>query len=354
MSDRCAIAGARPGKDGLAPFGSVGVVFSSARDGVRDSVFFDEAGAAAFMDEAALVGAPQSMPLSTCNRAEVFFFAADGAGDGVADLFLRRFPAASGCATTHRGKDAFSRLCRIGAGFESTVFGEYQILGQLKAAHALSLALGHSCGELDRIVRSAISCAKEIRTKLDLGATAPSVCRAGMERVAARCGIKGKRVFVIGSGRTGSLAARLAHDFGAVSVSVCNRDPARARRLASEIGARTVEYADRYEAVGESDIVVSATASPHTVLRAGEVSIARKTVFLDLASPRDVDPAIASNPLAEIISVDTIAEMASCDKAERERMESVASAAVDEAAAELALSLVRVAAMAGKGAAVCA
>ena len=354
MSGRDAIGESSPGKGGLDFFRSVGVDFSTARQDARDSVFFDEAGAVSFMDEAAMSGVPQSVALSTCNRTEVFFFADDRSADAVVKLFTRMFPAASECSRTHSGKEAFSRLCRIGAGFESAVFGEYQILGQLKAAHALSLASGHSCGELDRIVRAAIACAKNIRTVLDLGATAPSVCRAGMERVAAEFGIKGKSVFVIGSGRTGSLAARLAHEAGASSISICNRDPERARRLAGEIGARMVEYSGRYKAVGESDIVVSATASPHTVVRAGEVSICRKTVFLDLASPRDVDPALASNPFVKIISVDTIAEMASCDKAERERMESVASAAVDEAAAELALSLVRVAAMAGKGAAVCA
>ena len=326
---------------GLDFFRSIGVDFSFARADSRDAVFFDGPGAAAFMDDAATAGASQSMVLSTCNRTEVFFFADDGVACAVASLFARKFPEASECARRHSGKEAFSRLCRIGAGFESAVFGEYQILGQLKDAHALSLSGGHSCGELDRIVRAAIACAKKIRTLLDLGATAPSVCRAGMERVAAEFGIKGKRVFVIGSGRTGSLAARLAHEQGASSISICNRDPVRARRLAAEIGARTVEYADRCKAVGESDIVVSATASPHTVVRADEVSICRKTVFLDLASPRDVDPALASNPLVRIVSVDTIAEMASCDKTERERMDAVAAAAVDEATEELASALGR-------------
>lgn len=257
---------------------------------------------AAFSDATVDLGpidAPQYVVLSTCNRKEVFFY----------DPSAPESPAAA--------HHALSYLFRIASGLESMILGEYQILGQLKVAYETARQEGHVGKELDRILRDAISCAKRVKTELDLGAVAPSVCRAGMDEVERRVGFKGRRVFVIGSGRTGSLAASLAVARGASSLAVCNRSPERTRRLVEVLGARAVPYEARYAEIAVSDIVVSATASPHTVVRADCLKIERPTVFLDLASPRDVDPAVARDPRVTLISIETIGALAAGNRVER-------------------------------------
>ena len=165
----------------------------------------------------------QYVVLSTCNRKEIFCW-----------------EAPQGVRRTQDSVAAIAYLYRIAAGLESMVLGEYQILGQVREAFAAARAEGHVGKELDRIFRDAISCAKRVKTELDLGAVPPSVCRAGMDEVERRTGCRGKRVFVIGSGRTGTLAAELAAARGAAALAICNRSPERALDLARRLGARVV------------------------------------------------------------------------------------------------------------------
>ena len=330
---------------------------------MRDKVSFSPETAAAFREKLAAAGIAQSFVLSTCNRCEVFAWlngqdarstgdvaglngqdarsTGEGAMSGtgvppVRELFEAEFPVVKlvDVLECRSGQDALVYLFRIAAGLESMVLGEYQILGQVKEAHAASLASGHAGKELDRILRDAVTCAKRVKTELDIGAVPPSVCRSGMEHVGRIAGLAGKRVFVIGSGRTGTLAAKLAKRGGAQSIAVCNRSPERAQKLVAEVGATVVDYAARYEQISASDIVVSATASPHVVVCADRLRLTRPVVFLDLASPRDVEPSVAENPLATLVSIDTIGELASGDRLERERLTAkgmeIVTSAVDE------------------------
>ena len=289
---------------------------------VRDHVAFTPESAAAFRGRLAAAGVSQSLVLSTCNRCEVFLWGGNTDLLCCREEFLREFPAArrGKVLGIRTGADALTYLFRIAAGLESMVLGEYQILGQVKDAHAASLASGHAGKELDRILRDAVSAAKRVKTELDIGAVPPSVCRSGMEHVDRIAGIAGKRVFVIGSGRTGTLAAKFAKRRGAQSIAVCNRSPERARKLVEEIGATVVDYASRAATIAESDIVVSATASPHVVVGADQLNLSHPVVFLDLASPRDVEPSVAANPLVTLVSIDTIGELAAGDRFERERL----------------------------------
>jgi len=325
--------------------GVVGISHRNARADVRDRVTIPSDAEAAFQAQLAEAGVRQTVVLSTCNRCEVFFWGDDGASEACRRLFAAAFPGVSldGVLETKTGEAALVYLDRIAAGLESMVLGEYQILGQVKEAHAAALSGGFVGKELDRIFRDAVTCAKRVKTELDIGAVPPSVCRSGMEHVDRLRGIAGSRIFIIGSGRTGTLAARFARRCGAASIAVCNRSRERTRKLVAEVSATAVDYAARYETIAASDIVVSATASPHVVVQADLVRLVHPVVFLDLASPRDVDPAVAENPLVTLVGLDTIGELASGDLLERERLVArgmeIVSSSVAETQAWLSVAL---------------
>ena len=306
----------------MKAFASIGINHHHADAEIRDRVAFTPESGAAFLDKLSAVGVDQAMVLSTCNRCEVFLWGDDAAVTACRDAFVAAFAgvAFADRLETRTGDGALVYLFRIAAGLESMILGEYQILGQVKDAYAAALQAGHVGKELDRILRDAVTCAKRVKTELDIGAVPPSVCRAGMEHVNRIAGVAGKRVFVIGSGRTGTLAAKLAKRFGARTIAVCNRSPERAQKLVEEVGATVVDYAARYDQIAASEIVVSATASLHVVVQADRLQLTHPVVFLDLASPRDVEPSVADDPFATLVSVDTIGALAAGDRAERESL----------------------------------
>lgn len=264
-------------------------------------------------EELSRVVYPQCVRLFTCNRSEIYYItgAEPLRGDLINDSRRSR------SAPDGMEREALTHLFRVASGLESMVLGEYQILGQVKEAYAAAKAAGTVGKELDRIFRDAISCAKRVKTELDLGAVPPSVCRAGLDLVDAWTGIAGKRVFVIGSGKTGTLAVQIAAEKGASSIAACNRSPERAQHLARDYGATIIDYTDRYAVIAKSDIVISATASPHLVVEATRLSLAHPVTFLDLAAPNDVDPSIGTRPDVTLITLETIGESIRGDRDER-------------------------------------
>ncbi len=267
---------------------------------------------------------PQRFLLFTCNRSEAFCWT-DGS-----TVSSDQLPSARRTS----GTEALTRLFRIAAGLESMVFGEYQILGQVKDSYAQARDAGTLGKELDRILRDALSCAKRVRTELDLGAVPPSVCRAGLDALESFGGVRGKRVFIIGSGRTGSLAAQLARERGAATLTVCNRSPERTAHLVRDYGAQAVDYNDRAATIAASDVVISATASPHVVVPRETLALTHPVLFLDLATPRDIEPSVADLPLATLVSLDTMGALARGDHAERERLTARAEAIISDSVAE--------------------
>ena len=104
---------------------------------------------------------------------------------------------------------------------------------------------------------------------------------------------------------------------GASSIAACNRSPERAQHLARDYGATIIDYTDRYAVIAKSDIVISATASPHLVVEATRLSLAHPVTFLDLAAPNDVDPSIGTRPDVTLITLETIGESIRGDRDER-------------------------------------
>lgn len=282
---------------------------------------------------------PQRLALFTCNRSEIFCWTEDASA----------VPVPAGCARL-TGSAALAHLFRVASGLESMVFGEYQILGQLKASYAAAKAAGLVGKQLDRIIRDAITCAKRVRTELDLGAVPPSVCRTGLDLVATRTGFAGRRVFVIGSGRTGTLAVKISVEKGAASIAACNRSPERVAHLVRDYGVKVVAYADRYAAIAASDVVISATASPHVVVERNRLALRHPVTFLDLAAPHDVEPSVAELPLATVLSLETIGALAQGDRDERAGLLSAGRALVREAADKTAAWLAAQGAAIGDGA----
>lgn len=315
-------------------FASIGINFSSAPIAVRDRVNFTDSGKIEFMQRAGEKTSCQMMILSTCNRCEIFYCCHEHAQ--IEKLFLEYFGEEIKCyCRSFYGKDAMAYLYRVAAGLESMVLGEDQILAQVRESWELSRAVGFSGRELNRIVLDAITCAKKIKTEFRISEVPLSVSYIGVKLLDEKLPIRGKNILVIGSGKTAALALRYLAEYEDVCITACSRNYSHAEALRSEFpNIKIVPFAERYEAMEQADIVLSATSAPHLVVKAEHIALNREMFFLDLASPRDIDPKIGTMSGMTLIDLDSLQEISQANMEKRRELSaacgSIVDAAVDE------------------------
>lgn len=305
-------------------FEFLGINFKHADLTIRDKVSFTDHRKIDFLQTAETLGVHQCMILSTCNRSEVYFFAESK--DQVAAMHRLYCDTFSEVLVdqyllTYHGQEAMKYLFEVTAGLQSQVIGEDQILGQVKDALDFSRTMGYSGKEMNYVVRAAITCAKEIKTKLKVSEIPISISYVGIKELEKQCSLSGKRVMVIGSGKMAVLALKYIYEYGAEKVYLCSRTLAHAKKR-QELFPKLeiVEFENRYDAMKDCDIVISATASPHTVIQQRKLNVTHEMYFLDLAAPRDVDPEITTNMRCHLINLDTLNQVVQEHQKEREEL----------------------------------
>lgn len=319
-------------------FGYLGINYKTASLAVRDHISFTENTKIDFLQKAEQNGISQCVILATCNRSEVFFFyEANEQLTCMRKTYIGTFPEVDfeEILLVKTDEEAMDYLFRIAAGLESAVLGEDQILGQLKDALMLSRAMGFCKKEMNRVIENAMSTAKSIKTTYRVSEIPLSVSYIGIKEVQKRTGFQGKDVMIVGSGATAVLALQYIVPEQPHSITLCSRNPLHAKSVQEKFsGIRIVSYEERYQYLTQSDVVISATSSPHFAIRGENCKIERETLFLDLAAPRDVDPALAENPLVTIINLDFLNEIAKDNQRERERLTNLCHGEIDKAVEE--------------------
>jgi glutamyl-tRNA reductase len=193
------------------------------------------------------------------------------------------------------------------------VLGESQILGQVRDAMSVATQAGSLNGVLSRLLHSAIRVGKRARSQTDIGRYSVSVSSAAVALARQTAGTLDERtVLVISAGSTGELAARSLADSGVARILVANRTARRATTLAGEIGGQAVPFSRLAWALAESDIVISGTGSVEFILGPELISSVvanrdgRELVLIDIAVPRDVDPAVGQLPGVRLFDIDDI------------------------------------------------
>ena len=319
-------------------FGFWGLSYKSAGLDIRDKAAFTDSAKLTFLNHAESFGVEQCLLLSTCNRTEAdFFFTHSEQYNQMKALLERTFPEVplADCLNGCTGKDALAHLFAVTAGLESQVLGEDQILGQVKSALDFTKAMGFSKKELSRVVTDAVACAKRIKTELKISEIPLSVSYVGICQLKAACGIAGRSVLILGSGKMAALALRYVCDCGAGHVIVCSRTLSHAQALQHEFaGIRIIAYPERYAALQQSDIVISATSAPHLVLRSCDCTVTHPLYLLDLAAPRDIDPAFAQNPLCHLWDLDSLQQTVLKNQEQRNQLAEKSKAYIQEALEE--------------------
>lgn len=243
--------------------------------------------------------------VATCHRSEIYGIAE---GDGT-DRELTRLIAewrgidvgeAARSSFYSEGAEAVRHLFRVAAGLDSMALGESEVLGQVRTALRLARETGFSRAVLHRLFENAVAAGKRVRTETEIARHPLSVASIGFGLATKIFGdMADQTVLVIGAGETGTLLAQQAAEAGVRDIRIANRTPGRAEELARRVGGRCVAWEDLSELLPEADVVVGATASPGSIVRREHVEEAMRRrrgkpmFFLDLAVPRDIDPAVS-------------------------------------------------------------
>ncbi len=255
--------------------------------------------------------------ISTCNRTELYATTAGGAHE--ADRLLDALAACKGAQLHPRltyflsHDEAVRHMFRVACGIDSMVLGESQILGQVRDAMSAATQAGSLNGVLSRLLHSALRVGKRARSQTNIGRYAVSVSSAAVALARQTVGtLEGKTVLVISAGSTGELAASSLAESGAERILVTNCTPQRAAALARKIGGKTVPFSRLPRALAESDIVISGTGAGEFILRPETVASAAANrngndlLLLDVAVPRDIDPAVRELSGVRLFDIDDI------------------------------------------------
>jgi glutamyl-tRNA reductase len=281
---------------------------------------------------ASVPGVTEAMIVSTCNRVELITALDNQNGQNInLEAFLRdQFhlapTALEGHVYQHQGKHAVRHLFRVAASLDSMVVGEPQILGQVKEAYTVARSTGTIGGQLEHLLQSTFAAAKKVRTETEIGSSSVSIASVAVELARRIFGsLNGRTVFLVGAGKMSELAARHLVQQGAGTVLVTNRTAERAHKLAETFHGRVIPFEKIYEAAAEADIVITSTGAPHPIFRRehGQALLHRRRnkpmFFIDIAVPRDVDPAVNKLEGLFVYDIDDLQQVAVSHMAERNR-----------------------------------
>ena len=292
-------------------------------------------------------GVDEGLILSTCNRVEVLAQTKNGTVDlrgFVRDYFHVNPADYEPHLYEYSEGEAVRHLFRVTSSLDSMVVGEPQILGQVKEAYATARAVGAVHSQLDLLLTRAFAVAwSQQRPTFAIIVSVASVAVELAKKIFGS--LQGKHVYLVGAGKMSELAARhlLAH--GAESIFVANRTYERAQQLAARFDGHAILFEELYETCDRADIVITSTGAPHAIFRRehGELFLARRKnrpmFFIDIAVPRDVDPAMNRLDGIFVYHIDDLQQAVSSHVADRkkeaERAEAIIAEEVDRFQARL-------------------
>jgi glutamyl-tRNA reductase len=296
---------------------ALGTSHKTAPLAVRERLALLEGQVEPFLHE--LVGHPaisEAVAVSTCNRTELYVVAGDPVEgeSAVLALLARRAgtPPTALMASIYvdRNCDAARHLFRVVSGLESMIVGEAEIQGQVKRAYDRALAARTTGPLTNKLFRAALATGKRVRTETAISSGHASVATVAVE--AARALGDPRHLVIVGAGEASEGVARAFHEQGVSTMFVANRRRDRAIALAERFGGASGSFDALPGELERADVVVSSTASPHAIIGAEELAAVmaardgRPLLLVDLAVPRDIDPACAELDGVTLLDMDAL------------------------------------------------
>lgn len=253
----------------------------------------------------------EAVLLSTCNRSELYCHTENT--NTIYEWFCRQHAISDTLLSSawycHQDQAAIEHMMQVACGLDSMVLGESQILGQMKDAFSEACAAGSIGPQFNRLFQQIFSVAKDVRTNTAIGACPVSIASSAVNlaKEVFQKPLSEANVLLIGAGDTIRLVMRHLQAQGVINLTIANRNPENASLLAENFVAKSISFAELTKELIQSDIVISATGSPHPIVTKNMFIKVHKPLFIiDVAVPRDVEPSVKELPNVSLFSIDDL------------------------------------------------
>ncbi|WP_300681491.1 glutamyl-tRNA reductase [Nocardioides sp.] len=293
----------------------VGISHKTAPVSLLEKVSLDPEGVVKLISD--VVGTDhvtEATVIATCNRLEIYTEVDrfHGSVEGLSQLLVERADEAVEALLphlyVHYDDGAVTHLFRVAAGLDSMAVGEGQILGQAREALRLGQELGTVGAALNTLFQQALRVGKRTRAETEIDRAAPTLVSAALAQAVPE-DPTGKRVVIVGAGAMAGLATATVSRLGCTDLVITNRTLAKAERLATEYGGTAAPLDELAAQIAQADVVIAcAGARGYLVAAAMLADRERPVALIDLAMPRDIDPAVAALPGVTLVGLEELAE----------------------------------------------
>ncbi|OPJ55971.1 glutamyl-tRNA reductase [Alkalithermobacter paradoxus] len=320
--------------------GVIGVNHNTAPISIREKVSFTESkkieGTNYLLDN----GIEELVILSTCNRSEIYIASYDiDKKVEIVKEFFEDFFSLDGIKDylfVKKEREAIYHIYNVCAGLDSIVLGEDQILGQVKEAILFSMELGCSKKILNKLCREAITVAKNIKNKTKISENPLSISYICVKLLKQKIDLTGKKALIIGVGTMSLLALKHLLEENLEEIYMTNRSHKKVLDLTKDYpNVIPIEYKNRYEIIHDVDVVISATASPHTIIMYDEMKKIDKDIYImDIALPRDVEESVGTIENIQLYDIDDLKDISDQNERKREQLSKIAKDMIDKSVEE--------------------
>lgn len=303
----------RQGSKDISRFFIAGINYKKSDAGIRGNFAINNDQYEALLGLASQYGIDEVFVLSTCNRTEIYGFA-----EKVNDLIELLCTQTEGdiesfyqMAYIKNELEAIEHLYSVGAGLDSQILGDYEIVGQLKNAVKFSRQLGFVGTLLDRMVSGALQSSKAIKNNTQLSGGTVSVSFAAVQYIKENIiNIPNKKIILLGTGKIGRNTCKNIVDYlGTTNVTLINRTFDKAQELATDLGLNVAPIESLQNEIKDAHIILVATNSAQPTIYKQDLEGNGNQLIIDLSIPYNVDPTAKELPNIELVNVDDLSKL---------------------------------------------
>jgi glutamyl-tRNA reductase len=290
-----------------------GINYKKSDAAVRGQFAVNNDQYASLLQNAESFGVKELFVVSTCNRTEIYGYAQDAhqlarllctVTEGTEDTFLR-------LAYIKKGKDAAKHLLNVGAGLDSQILGDYEIVGQIKQAAKIAKEHNMLGAFSERLVNCMLQCSKAIKNQTALSGGTVSVSFAAVQYIKTKVAdIASKKILLIGVGKIGRNTGKNLVDYlETTNITLLNRTEEKAADLADELGVQYAHLQDMQQLVAASDIILVATNAAEPIIWRTCLEGTGEKLIIDLSIPYNVEAAAMHLPNVKLVNVDELSKL---------------------------------------------